>query len=348
MFARSINALRLAEKGKVPDHLVRFGIRRLLKQRMAQSVPQECESRARAEQRFIQSMDAAPIAVHSADANCQHYEVPSRFFELVMGKHLKYSCCLYESGTDSLTAAEAAMLELTATRAEIQDGLSILELGCGWGSMSLWIASHYRASRVTAVSNSIGQKAYIDARARAMGLDNLQVIVADMNDFDIDGTFDRVVSVEMFEHMRNWRALFERISGWLRPGGKFFLHVFCNRSTPYEFSDSGADDDWMARHFFTGGMMPGASLALRFQDHLRFEQYFAVNGSNYARTCDHWLANLDGNVEGAMQALAQQHPADGVRVQLQRWRIFFMACAELFAFNGGNEWHVGHYRFVRP
>jgi cyclopropane-fatty-acyl-phospholipid synthase len=339
--------LALAERRQLPSSIIRAGIRRLLRQRLRESVPADCEQRAHLEHRFVEAMDAAPLALNTVDANVQHYEVPSAFFELVMGRHLKYSCCLYEEGTLALTDAETAMLERTATRAQLFDGQQVLELGCGWGSLSLWMAEHYPASRITAVSNSRGQKAYIDAQSQRRGLQNLEVVTADMNDFDTPARFDRVVSVEMFEHMRNWRELFRRIHGWLVPGGKLFFHVFCHRTSSYEFSDSGGDDDWMARHFFTGGMMPAASLPLRFQQHLSFERYHAVNGMHYARTCEDWLDNLDRNAARAREILAEGRPMDGADVQLQRWRLFFMSCAELFAFDGGNEWHVGHYRFVR-
>jgi cyclopropane-fatty-acyl-phospholipid synthase len=340
-------ALRLAEAGRLPDWVIRAGIRRLLRARLEQSVPKDVAAQAEATRSFVRRMDASPVALATLSANRQHYEVPARFFELVMGRHLKYSCCWYEKGDEALDDAEAAMLALTCRRAEIDDGMRILELGCGWGSLSLWMAQHYPASRVTAVSNSRTQREFIEQRARSRGIGNLEVITADMNSFDIDRSFDRVVSVEMFEHMRNWRALMAGVARWLDSGGKFFMHVFCNRSVPYLFEDEG-EDDWMSRHFFTGGIMPSADLALHFQQDMDVERVYKVNGRHYASTCEAWLANLDRRSGEALEVLAGGESPDAPRLQLHRWRLFFLACAELFAFRAGNEWFVAHYRFLRP
>jgi len=340
-------ALRLAEAGKLPDPVLRAGIRALLRRRLEHSVPRGVEARAETAHRFLRAMEDGPIALAAQAANRQHYEVPSRFFELVMGEHLKYSCCWFGDGVHDLTAAEAAMLALTCERAQIDDGMRILELGCGWGSLSLWMAQRYPASRVTAVSNSRAQKAFIDARARARGIGNLRVVTADMNGFDPAGRFDRVVSVEMFEHMRNWGALMARIADWLDSGGKLFLHVFCHRSVPYAFEDEG-EDDWMARHFFTGGMMPSAQLALHFQQQLDIDRVWHLSGRHYAATSRAWLANLDRCSGEALEVLAGGEDPAPPRLQLRRWRLFFLACAELFAFRRGDEWFVAHYRFLRP
>lgn len=340
-------ALRLAEAGRLPDWLLRIGIRHLLRARLEQAVPDGVDAQAGAVRRMLRAMDASAIAPAAATANRQHYEVPAAFFELVMGRHLKYSCCWYERGDEPLDTAEAAMLALSCQRAEIDDGMRILELGCGWGSLSLWMAQHYPASRITAVSNSRTQKAFIDERARARGLGNLRVITADMNGFDIDARFDRVVSVEMFERMRNWRALIAGVARWLDSGGKLFMHVFCHRTVPYLFEDEG-EDDWMSRHFFTGGIMPSAALALHFQQQMHIERVDHVSGRHYQRTCEAWLANLDRRSGEALDVLASAADPAPPRVQLARWRLFFLAGSELFGYRGGNEWFVSHYRFLRP
>jgi cyclopropane-fatty-acyl-phospholipid synthase len=271
----------------------------------------------------------------------------------VLGKHLKYSSAYYPHPgappAENLDAAEARMLALTCERARLEDGDRILELGCGWGSLSLWMAANYPNSRITAVSNSRTQKAHIDGQARERGLANLEIVTCDVNtlSFPPETRFDRVVSVEMFEHMRNWRELFARVHDWLEPGGRFFGHVFVHRSVPYLFERRG-ESDWMSEHFFSGGMMPSDDLALRFQQHLALLHRWRWNGTHYARTANAWLANLDTNRERALAVLASVHGAHEAAQWLQRWRMFFMACAELFGFDGGRQWFVSHYLFERP
>jgi len=263
-----------------------------------------------------------------------------------MGDHLKYSCAYWPNDVSNLSEAEAAALEMTVQRAGLEDGMAVLELGCGWGSLSLWMAEHFPNSTITAVSNSRSQHDFIVGQAAERGIANIEVIVADMNDFDIARTFDRVVSVEMFEHMRNWGELFRRISNWLEPDGRFFMHVFCHRSTPYEYIDNGPGD-WMSRHFFTGGMMPSADLPLRFPQHLQISKRWHWNGRHYARTCNAWLATMDANKAEIVPVLERCYGAANATLWWQRWRIFFMACAELFAYDDGQEWFVGHYLFSR-
>jgi cyclopropane-fatty-acyl-phospholipid synthase len=287
-------------------------------------------------------MDEGPIAVATAAANDQHYEVPAEFFRLVLGPHLKYSCCLWPDGVDSLAEAEAAMLALTCERAGIEDGMRILDLGCGWGSLAVWLAEHYPASQVLAVSNSHGQRAFIIERARAKGLLNLEVRTADLNDFAPAERFDRIVSVEMFEHMRNYRRLLARVASWLTPRGRLFLHVFCHREHPYFFEDKGPSD-WMTRHFFTGGLMPTEDLLARVQDDLEICDRWRVDGRHYEKTLLAWLARLDAERDRVEELFAEVYggPQEAL-IWRNRWRIFFLACAELFGFRGGSEWLVSH------
>ena len=343
-FART--AIGWVDQGLVPDAVIRSGIRRLCESRLRAIEADDCERAAEATAGFVAAMNQAPVALVPERANEQHYEVPVEFFRLVLGPHRKYSSAWWPDGVSSLADAEAAALAQTAKRAELADGQSVLELGCGWGSLTLWMASHYPRSRITAVSNSQSQRAWIESEAARRGLGNVTVVTADMNEFRAPGRFDRIVSVEMFEHMRNWRELFARVHGWLADDGRFFMHVFCHRDVPYAFEDQGPGD-WMSRHFFTGGMMPSDSLALQFQDRLAVRARWRWSGRHYERTANAWLANLDARRTEALTVLSQVHgPADAA-ILLQRWRVFFMACAELFGYRGGQEWWVSHYLLSR-
>jgi cyclopropane-fatty-acyl-phospholipid synthase len=328
----------LLESGRVPDPVIRLGIRRLLAARLR-------HERSRPAADLLRELDAAPVAVATRAANAQHYEVPARFYELVLGRRLKYSSGLWSAGVRDLDAAEEAMLELYAVRARLADGQRVLELGCGWGSLCLWLAQRFPRSHITGVSNSSSQREFILGRAARLGLRNVAIVTADMNEFEPDlsaGRFERVLSIEMFEHMRNWRALFRRVAGWLDDDGLCFLHVFAHRELAYAFESDG-DHDWMARHFFSGGLMPSHDLPRRFDEHLSQQASWIVAGTHYARTAEAWLANLDLR-RGEVEALfAETYGAAQAARWIERWRIFFMACAELWAFGGGREWIVSHH-----
>jgi len=334
-----------AEKGRVPDFLIRQGIRMLLRKRLADEAAGDVEARSRNFRDLVEMLRSSAIAEEIEAANAQHYEVPAAFYHKVLGRRLKYSSAWWGPDTPDLDAAEEAMLEHTGRRAELADGQDILELGCGWGSLTLWMASRYPQSRITAVSNSASQREFIEARAAEEGIDNLEVLTRDVNHLELDRKFDRVVSVEMFEHVRNYQLLMEAIGGWLKPDGKLFVHIFCHRYLAYPFVPQGAGD-WMARNFFTGGLMPSADTLLWFQDDLAIEKRWLMNGRHYAKTARAWLDRLDGARDEVVDILAAGHGREAA-VQARRWRIFFMACEELFAFRGGNEWLVAHYLFTR-
>jgi cyclopropane-fatty-acyl-phospholipid synthase len=338
-----IDALLAA--GVVPDALIRFRIRQLLRQRLHEETEGGLEAAHERFRRHLEAWTAGPIAVHTQDANDQHYEVPPRFFELALGPRLKYSSALFEAGTCDLGHAEEAMLALTCERAHLVDGQEVLELGCGWGSLTLWMAERYPASRITGVSNSRDQRAFILARAADRGLSNVEILTADMNDFEASGTYDRVVSVEMFEHMRNHRALMSCIGRWLRPGGALFVHIFTHRDCTYPFQVRDASD-WMAKHFFTGGIMPSDAYLMRFQEHLQLEDHWRVSGTHYQATAEAWLQNQDVHREEILVLFQSTYGAEAPW-RFAQWRIFFMACAELWGFRQGTEWFVSHYRFRR-
>ena len=341
-------SLALAEKGLIPRPLIRKGIRSLLKKRLLEQNERFGADPERAMHAWVEQMRSGPIALVPEAANEQHYEVPPRFFELVLGKHRKYSSAYYPTATTSLDEAEAAMLALTCERAELRDGQDILELGCGWGSLTLFMAKRYPSSRITAVSNSAPQRKTIEAQAAAQGLTNLRVVTADMNTFEAPGdnsggNFDRVVSVEMFEHMRNWEALLAKVARWLRPDGRVFMHVFAHTRFAYPF-EVKSDTDWMSQHFFSGGMMPSHDMLDHLDTPFEVGERWAVSGAHYARTSEDWAKNTDRHRSEIIELFERTYGKGQGRRWLHRWRIFFLSCAELFAWEGGQEWIVSHQR----
>ncbi|HEY6160484.1 MAG TPA: cyclopropane-fatty-acyl-phospholipid synthase family protein, partial [Bacteroidia bacterium] len=320
---------KLLEKDLVPDLLIRNGIRRLLRQRLKEEDKGSPEAQKKHLLSLIEELRNSPIAIETKAANEQHYEVPTEFYQYCLGKNLKYSSCFYKEGVTDLTTAERDMLELTCERAELRDGMEVLELGCGWGSLSLFMASKFPNSRITAVSNSRTQKIHIDNEAKKRGINNLTIITCDMNSFSIDKKFDRVVSVEMFEHMRNYYELMKRISGWLKDDGKLFVHIFTHKKYAYKFEVKD-ETDWMSKYFFTGGIMPSDDLLFYFNDHLVKEKHWIVNGMHYSKTSEDWLRNMDAHKKEIMPLFEKTYGKDHAKKWWVYWRIFYMACAELW------------------
>ena len=335
--------IELAEKGIIPDYFIRQGIVRNCENRLNNENVSNTEKVSLKKQSWIQQMKDSPIALVPEKANEQHYEVPPAFFENVLGKHLKYSSGYWPDGVNSLDESEESMLELSFERAQLTDGDSILELGCGWGSLTCFMASKLPNSKITAVSNSTDQKEHILNRCKNQGLDNIEVITADMNDFETENDYDRVVSIEMFEHMRNYKKLLSKISSWLNDDGKLFIHIFTHQSVVYPFENQG-EADWMAREFFSGGMMPSHDLLLHFQDDLIIDDVWSISGTHYEKTSLAWVNKMDANKDSIMKIFLKTY-GDDAKLWFQRWRIFFMSCEKLFGYNNGSEWGVSHYRF---
>ena len=332
---------QLLSKDVIPDFIIRKGIKSLLKQRLDEINIPNIEQKTSRFKSFIEGMENSPIALNTPDANEQHYEVPTDFYHYSLGPNKKYSCCLYETGNETLGQAEEKMLELTMRRAKLVDGQDVLELGCGWGSLTLAMAKKFPNSKITAVSNSATQKDFILNVCDKNGYGNVTIITKDMNDFQLDEKFDRVVSVEMFEHMRNYRALLSRVHKMLKDEGKLFIHIFVHREFPYLF-EAKDDSDWMSKYFFTGGMMPSDDLLYNFSDMFKVGEHWRVNGTHYAKTARHWLENMDKN-KTAITTLFKKHYGSEYKRWWSYWRIFFISCEELWAFDNGNEWFVSHY-----
>jgi len=329
----------------LPDWLIRLGIRRLLRQRLREINHPSPANQVAA---FAASLRDLPVAINTAESKTQHYEVPTKFYQCCLGPQLKYSACYYAKGNESLAEAEEHMLALTCERARLTDGQSILELGCGWGSLTLWMAEHYPRARITGVSHSRTQREHILSEAGKRGLTNIEIITCDMNTFDImAGRFDRVVSVEMFEHMKNWPRLMVSIARWLKPGGIFFAHVFTHSHFAYHF-EVRDERDWMSKYFFTGGLMPAHGLFPQFQDDLKLVEDWKINGRHYAQTAEHWLQNMDRHRIEIMPLFTQTYGAREAGKWWAYWRVFYLACAELWWFRNGEEWHVSHYLFRKP
>ncbi|MFY9255771.1 MAG: class I SAM-dependent methyltransferase [Fuerstiella sp.] len=345
LFQIATSLIGLAESARLPDAAIRFGMRQLLGQRLKQISSGSLESRSQSLTELLKALCESPVAQLTDKANEQHYEVPSQFFKASLGSHLKYSCCYWDDSTNDLDTAERNALQRTCVTAGLQNGQDILELGCGWGSLSLWMAEQYPDSNILAVSNSQSQKVFIDQQAQLKGLTNLTVQTCDVNIFEPARTFDRVVSVEMFEHVRNHGKLMERIAGWLKANGKLFVHIFCHDRETYLFEDQEASN-WMTRHFFSGGIMPGRDLLLRYQQHLTLETQVCWDGTHYEKTANAWLKKMDQNRELIKPCFRETYAADW-KIWIQRWRMFYMACAELFGYHKGSEWYVSHYLFTR-
>ena len=339
----------LLAKNLLPDFLIRFGIRRRLAAHLARFNKLNPEASQALLMEHIASLKTSPIAVATAEANEQHYELPTAFFESVLGKHKKYSSGYWDDGVTSLHEAEECMLALTCKRAELQDSQSILELGCGWGSLTLWMASHYPNASIIAISNSQTQKAYIDSELAKRKLTNVTVRTVNMTDYEGEGeaTFDRIVSVEMLEHMKNYQSLFKRIASWLKADGAFFVHIFTHREVAYHF-EVGEEEDWMARYFFTGGQMPSDDLLLYFQENLKIQDHWQVSGIHYQKTARAWLRNMDQAKNKIMPLMEKTYGKEEQKRWWVYWRVFFMSCEELWGTNHGREWLVSHYLFKPP
>lgn len=346
-----MNPIDLVEKGFVPDAITRAAMRKLMAQRLKDEFVDDGEERSRRFNTFLAELRASPIAVETKAANEQHYEVPAEFFHLHLGPRLKYSCALYTDGNETLEQAEEKMFSLYAERAELKDGMRILDLGCGWGSLSLWLAEKFPGSQIVGLSNSHGQRAFIMQRAKERGFDNLTILTGNIVEFEMPAGvlgvgFDRVMSIEMFEHMKNYGLLLNKISQWMNPDAKLFIHIFVHKLLAYHFEVKDGTD-WMSQYFFTGGTMPSENLLLNFQDDVKIQNQWWVCGTHYEKTSNHWLAGMDAKKTEIMKVFREGYGEKDATIWFNRWRMFYMAVAELFGYNHGNEWGVAHYLFTK-
>lgn len=338
--------INLAERGFLPDWLISYGVRRLSVERLNSFKDRSLEECCTIKRELIRRLCDSPIAVETDKANEQHYELPPDYFQLVLGKHLKYSGCYWPQGVQTLDEAEEASLKLTCERAQIHDGMEILELGCGWGSLSLWMAERFPHSRILSVSNSNSQREFIESRCRERNLTNLSVRTENIVAFQTDKQFDRVVSVEMFEHLRNYKKLFARIAGWLNKDGKLFTHIFSHKHFAYLFETDGSKN-WMGQYFFTGGIMPSDDLFHYFQERLILEDHWQLSGTHYEKTAREWLRNHDKNRDAILSIFSDVYDSEQKEIWFNRWRLFYIACAELFGYKNGREWGISHYLFEK-
>jgi len=339
-------AVDLTESGYIPDLVIRRGIKLLLKHRLKEIHNKDVQESSELQLAFIEDMKKSPIALLPEKANEQHYEVPAEFYRYVLGDFRKYSSCYWDVNTENLSQAEKLALVKTCQHADLMNGQKILELGCGWGSLTLYMAKNFPDSHITAVSNSNSQREYIESQAEQQNLKNIEVITCDMNDFETDNKFERIVSVEMMEHMRNYEVLYGKIATWLEKGGKLFKHIFVQRTTPYAFEVKD-ETDWMSEFFFSGGMMPSDDLPLWFQRDLQIEKRWRWSGEHYQKTSNAWLRNMDKNRASILPILSKTYGEENIEKWWNRWRMFFMACAELFGYENGQQWYVSHYRFTK-
>ncbi|KAI7996316.1 hypothetical protein LOK49_LG10G00987 [Camellia lanceoleosa] len=334
------------ERNLLPDAVIRRLTRLLLSTRLRSGYQPSSDLQLSHLLHFAHSLREMPIAIKTETAKSQHYELPTSFFKLVLGKQLKYSCCLFTDVSKTLEDAEKAMLELYCERAQIKDGHSVLDVGCGWGSLSLYIAQKYSNCKVTGICNSTTQRAYIEEQSRDLQLQNLEVTVADIGTFDMDASYDRIFSIEMFEHMKNYKDLLKKISKWMKPDSLLFVHHFCHKAFAYHFEDVN-EDDWITRYFFTGGTMPSANLLLYFQDDVSVVNHWLVNGKHYAKTSEEWLKRMDENLSSIKPIMESTYGKDSAVKWTVYWRTFFMAVAELFGYNNGDEWMVALFLFKK-
>ncbi|KAI4918688.1 hypothetical protein J4E90_003075 [Alternaria incomplexa] len=333
----------LIDNGYLPHPVIRVGIRRQLADRLTSIANTSLQASYESKMKYVELLRERPIAIETKTANEQHYEVGTSVLKGMLGPRMKYSACLYEKGGETLGEAEVRMMETYVQRAGLKDGMTVLDLGCGWGSLSLYLAEIFPNSRITGFSNSRTQKQHIDSVAASKGFKNLTVVTGDVVDHEFEPeVYDRVLSIELFEHMKNYSLLMAKVSRALKPGGKLFVHIFAHKDTPYDF-----EGGWMTEHFFTGGTMPSADLLLFFQDDLKIKRQWWVSGMHYSKTCEDWLTTMLSNKESIWKGLVETYGEEGALTWWNRWQVFYLACSELFRWDGGDTWGVSHYLFEK-